>query len=1133
MKHLIFLVFLILSFTVSAQILEIPTLKSKGIQGQVSSIEWYTYQYVQDKGEIKVKKDIETFDAQGRLTSVLTEDYNNKQSYKTVYTVDKKGVLQKVQVLNPANNLALRTSDYEYKKGLLVKTTQSQGTNSITKNYSYNKSDQLIKVEVLQNGALTFEEYYELDAEGRRTKVSRMLTTDVAPKVISTFTYESTDGFLTIVENRATEQGDFVITKTRDETSNRDISEVTKRVSDGAVGTSRQFFQEDNQGNWIKGEVIGDQDTRSRIVLRKITYANGTTTGREKVAFPEDYHAQYIRQYSQKQVAVNGLPYYTGTAYSLDYTDDRLTYVNDLNSWILLTDYDKIKNRTTWTGGEVLGGGKSEVFWTKSKAGISVFNAGRRFLPGTAKNTYSSYTIGKSYIAYIRGEVNRSFVVRDAAAQAGKLVKAELTTDHFYWGKLTDSTYVLTSRGKVVNLQNQIEDARGNKLAIYKQGAFYYWYFLPDFRAKFDNSQVGSIHSAEQVYEIDTFLRQDKLQVDLSTFAYTKLANMRYRLLSADGLSITNIASKSMKTSDDKLITYFPLTQQYLEMENFYSLENGKEWKNQKVNVISDSTAYIYHLYNDNKSIKFYTPEGSIKKRAFANHRLDPSAKKYGAIVYDSLSNVSYGMNYDLDSGRGFGPMRKLIANTRGAYIIKLENGGWVIIVKGTKVQDYTFSKQSKNGAVVHFFKDEKGKTGAMVFKDFDKAKAGDIQYATLAFKKDIDAYLEEFGIDPELKKSEGDIRPKGKPLTFDKKNSMLYARDIEGNEIASRFTWYGSAGTGKDVYAHDSIGKATYRLYDYFSGEMVLGGKVEKVVGTEDLKALKWNKSNVYLSIGGELRKDVARTWITQNASDKIYKEVFYDKSEGKSYSVSYPSDSSFYLVDIEELPTSHNDAYLFRINEKNFFMVEKGKRTSNSGTRSRVLGDHLVRMIPDGDGVKGYIFRGYKTAKLFDLIPAAAMSDSELESAWAKAGEELKSSAPNLASNSAGKGLKYPEIRRPNNDWTKLIDKCGTDAGCLSNAMNRLGSGYKDMGNTDQQVLTKLVPYFVYISDKSQKLLFDVFMKIDAKYTGVASDKTFPVELKKFIKEESQRMVDEYVKKNGAPKVKTVPYKGKGGGN
>ena len=93
-------------------------------------------------------------------------------------------------------------------------------------------------------------------------------------------------------------------------------------------------------------------------------------------------------------------------------------------------------------------------------------------------------------------------------------------------------------------------------------------------------------------------------------------------------------------------------------------------------------------------------------------------------------------------------------------------------------MQDYTFSKISENGTVVHFFKDDDGKTKALEFRGFDNAVVGEIKYGTLSLKSDFDAYLKEFGIDPALKKSEVEEVPKGKPLTFDREGAMRLCKE-------------------------------------------------------------------------------------------------------------------------------------------------------------------------------------------------------------------------------------------------------------------------------------------------------------------------------------------------------------------
>ena len=181
-----------------------------------------------------------------------------------------------------------------------------------------------------------------------------------------------------------------------------------------------------------------------------------------------------------------------------------------------------------------------------------------------------------------------------------------------------------------------------------------------------------------------------------------------------------------------------------------------------------------------------------------------------------------------------------------------------------------------------------------------------------------------------------------------------VYARNEQGDDIGHQFSWFVSRGSGEDLIAYDSVAKSTYRIHGFYAADEVQNGKVERIVSASDLKALKWDKSSVNLSIDGVFQKDIARSFITQNADDPYWQEVFYDQSENQSYKISYPSDSNFYVIKPELIPESHNHAYLFRITEKKFLMIEKGVLIRDQSIRSRELGDDLVRMIPEGDGGK-----------------------------------------------------------------------------------------------------------------------------------------------------------------------------------
>ena len=235
-----------------------------------------------------------------------TTEIQNNRSYKTLYQLTKKGLLEEVRIVNPENNVALRTTTYAYKKGNLSQTSQVQGNTTIEKTYVYDKQDRIVEVETVQNGNISLNEYYEYDGEGRRSKISRKLASSGQLKVASTFTYEVLEGKKVTIEKRNTAQGEYEILRTTDLSNNRDIKEETTKISANQKGWRDQVYADDNQGNWIKGEVVDDNFGRSRLVLRKITYKDNIVTGRIAMQSPEDDRGQFLRRGTNKQLAING-----------------------------------------------------------------------------------------------------------------------------------------------------------------------------------------------------------------------------------------------------------------------------------------------------------------------------------------------------------------------------------------------------------------------------------------------------------------------------------------------------------------------------------------------------------------------------------------------------------------------------------------------------------------------------------------------------------------------------------------------------------------------------------------------------------------------------------------------------------
>ncbi|WP_286747614.1 hypothetical protein [Roseivirga sp. UBA1976] len=965
-----------------AQDLQVPTLESKGINGKVKAIEWHTYQFVNDKGLTYVKKDVESYDESGRLATISSHLIANNQTYKYVYTVDKKGLLTEIKVVNPANNLALQTTSYEYKKSLVTKTTQVQGPNTVERNYTYNKDNHLIAVEVIQNGTQQLTEYYEVDQEGRRTKLSRKLPNQAEVEVISTYTYETDNDRLITREKRNTDQGVFEITKYTDKPLNRDVREETKKVSTAQQGFKRQLFEDDSLGNWIKGEVIDDQFGRSALILRKIIYADGSETGRTQMESPLDDRGQFMRKYSQMQLVVNGRVVSQGYVHDIPNSKDRLTYVASEKAWYLLKDYDATSNMTSWGEAQIITNTPKAILYSEGSSGaIELYKEGKKLTSGTSTFTdYTKYEVGSSAIAYLRADINKSLVVKHANKLGGKVGVAELLDTHYYWGKATDSTYVLTGYGRSISVERQLEDSNGHKLVFDQVGSGFYWYYLPDFRKNFDNGQKGDVFPAVYLSKpIEEIKENNLLSIDFSNFLFDKLANGNYRIKTWKGDVVTNISSKPVKTPDNELIVYYPLTQQYLRMDGYYALENGKEHLNRKITPLLEGSPYGYYLYNEGKSIVFYKPGVRFTSYQFNSHKLDNNKRKYGALLYDSLTNASYSMNYDLEQPEVMGPMSRLPYTQGNVYLLKLEASRWVIFEKGAKVSDYDFSVLTEDDKeVVHFYKDEKNKVQAYRFPDFDTAEPGQFIYAYNLGADEVRKQLTELSIDPDLtpKSDEAELGN----LRFSKSDGQFYMTNANGIYIQSRLGWFDSFGTAH-LITYDTVDHFLYRLEDYQLSETIEKGKVEVLISNEQNGVIRWGKNKALLAIAGQLQTDVNREYITVNGQDPVWKELIYDQSSGETYKFEYKNDSTFKILPIEKLPKNADAAYLIKVSDNSFDLVVKGDRIKDDGARSyNHNGDILRFFTPPGGKLSAYRFKGFSNAGYLDVIAAEIIPSAEV---------------------------------------------------------------------------------------------------------------------------------------------------------
>ena len=611
---------------------------------------------------------------------------------------------------------------------------------------------------------------------------------------------------------------------------------------------------------------------------------------------------------------------------------------------------------------------------------IEVYQDGKKLVEGNTLSDYSAYAIGSSAVGYIRGNVNQSFVAQHPEELMGTVAIAELSEEDYYWGKASDSSYVLVGFGRSIGLQKQLEDNEGNKLVNYSTGSSFYWYSLPNFRRHFDEGENGDIFPASYLLDPLTEINEKKLiNVDFSGFVYDKLENGNYRLKSKDGSVLTYIASKSVKTPDDQLLVYFPLTKEYLKMDGFYSLDTGKEYTNQKVTSLFKGSANAFYLHNDGQSIVFYEPDARMRKYQFNSHKLDNNERVYGALLYDSVANVSYGMNYDLDANEKMGALNKLPYNTGNVYLLKLEADRWVIFEKGAKVGDYDFSKfNTDRTAVIHFYKDENEKVKAYQFPGFNEAVPGDFIYASFLQDSEVKGLLDELNIDPNLSASDSKVDLGN--LEYNKSESVFYLTDANGIYIQNQLSWFDTFGTN-NMIAYDSVSHFLYELSEYKNSDIVENGRVKVLLGSSENGVIHWGENRAMLAINGQFQGNINRVYITENANDPVWKELVYDRSSGETYRFEYKNDTTFKVLPVEKLPKNADAAYLVKMGEKSFNLISKGSLVKDENAKSYNYQGDLVRFFtPEGGSSSAYRFKGFAVAKDLDVIPAEIVPASQI---------------------------------------------------------------------------------------------------------------------------------------------------------
>ena len=969
MKKFIILLLMVFAFSAKAQILETATLESKGVKGKATSIETMYYEFVAEKGLQKSVIEMEKFDNNGNLISISRDELLTGNKYEYTYELDKKGILDVEKIANGATKLNLRNTKYDYKKGLLSTTTQVQGLITSVKNYTYNDKDQLIQIEVLENGELKGVEYYEKDAENRITKTSQKLKGEDALKVISTFEYKDEGANEITAETRVTANGTFSITTLTNRTTKQQVQVTTKNLGSSQQSIVKYYYENDVKGSWIKGEVLDQQFGRSSLVLRKISYTDGQTTGRTEMT-PEDDRAQYVRQsYAQFQVAINGKIVSATSPNLISGTNDYLTYVTSSNATVVLKGYGNNTNQSTWYEGVIVSHDPEDIFWAGGPTFLTTFQKGLVLTSDKWK-----YNVGDNSINYL-GKLKKSFLaIKPAPEEKAGLQKAELMDDNIFWGKMTDSTYAFVSLGSGIGIRKQVDTPDGSRLVstnIGKDG----WYFLPGFRSKYDEGKPGDIHVAEKLTEPLKQLKERLPSVNFSSFIYDNLADKKYDLKTSDGTLVTGIGEVAAWAPDNQLVIYFSLTGEYLKMDGYYDKPDDQDFLNQPVTLLSKGNESIYYLYNDKKNITYFVRGTRLLKTNLGSYKLNPDKEKYGAVLYDSATNASYGMQYDLEGTERVGPMKSLPWNSAQVYIMKLEKGQWIIFEKGETVSGYDYSLSDEDD-VVHFYSNALNVVKAYRFKGFKDIKVGEFLLAEIVPDKDIASLASKLKVDPSKPKEKA-VEVKGKPNSFKRTGTTYSLWNENGEPNLDYLQFFGNLGS-PDALVHDTTRNITYELNGYFTQDNMEGSS-RIIMTSNDNRVLKWEEKNVAFFMKGKSKVDVKRVYVNNRAESEMWSELVYDTSIGATYFAEYPQKAGYFFGELKKLPADDEKVVLTKLKEGEFSLIREGVIDKSTTFTSDIYQGDLI-YVNNGTSQKAYRFKGFEKAEVLDLLFPEVIPQSEL---------------------------------------------------------------------------------------------------------------------------------------------------------
>ncbi|MEO1514592.1 MAG: hypothetical protein AAFV95_06255 [Bacteroidota bacterium] len=250
----------------------------------------------------------------------------------------------------------------------------------------------------------------------------------------------------------------------------------------------------------------------------------------------------------------------------------------------------------------------------------------------------------------------------------------------------------------------------------------------------------------------------------------------------------------------------------------------------------------------------------------------------------------------------------------------------------------------------------------------------------------------------------------------------------------------------------------------------------------------------------------------------------LIFDPATEQSYTYNWSPSAQSEILPLQKLPpTEKNTYWMFATNKEGqpeIMVFRDGKLIDHKGATIVKLSQQDA-LFQQGDD--RLFLKDAMVTKANQLLPTRYLTKEE-----ATALQPKKAATPPKQTATAA----APSSTVPAAPTTAAADRsnfgCYKDIACLNKYAIRTFQEAKRAGQSEEAAYGQMAKVVEQVYNNQPSLSFDMVMKVEDKYL-LGLQKALPSEVRQYVRQRSRETVNQYTKKHGKPKIKTVPYRPK----